>query len=390
MKEHAHDHKSGNIAGTPDQGQFQFPEIAGIRDMGSVLIMAGGTGGHIFPGLAVADSLRRQQVPVRWLGARGAMESMRVPAAGIPLDLVDISGLRGKGLGRWLAMPVKLARAVQQAFVLMGKHRPSCAMSFGGYAAGPGGLAARLRGVPLLVHEQNRIPGMTNRFLARFATRVLQAFPGTWPDNHNAITSGNPVRGSVVNLPVPGERWRTRTGLPRLLVMGGSQGSRALNQVLPLALALVKGHSVPEVRHQAGKGRAQEAAEAYAAAGVSAEVTEFIEDMAEAYAWADLVVCRAGALTISELAAAGVGAVLIPFPQAVDDHQTRNAAFLVESGAALLIPEKDCDAQRLSQTLQELLSDRKALLRMAESARALAVPDAADRVARVCMEFAAT
>ena len=372
------------------QGQFQFPDLPAGKPMGLVLIMAGGTGGHIFPGLAVAESLRRQQVPVRWLGARGAMESARVPAAGIPLDLVDISGLRGKGLGRWLSMPLKLSRAVRQAFVLMGEHRPSCAMSFGGYAAGPGGLAARLRGVPLLVHEQNRVPGLTNRFLAHLASRVFQAFPGTWPEAQGAITSGNPVRSSVAEMPMPAQRWRNRTGHPRLLVLGGSQGSRALNRVLPAALAKVSGASVPEVRHQAGKGRMAEAAEAYAAAGVTADVTEFIEDMAEAYAWADLVVCRAGALTISELAAAGLGAVLIPFPQAVDDHQTRNAQFLVEGGAARLIAERDCDAKVLGQTLQELLGDRKGLLRMAESARALAVPDAADRVARVCLEFATT
>ena len=382
MNGQAHDH-------APGQGELQLPDVPSSGRMGSVMIMAGGTGGHIFPGLAVAESLRRLEVPVRWLGARGAMESVRVPAAGIPIDLVDIAGLRGKGLGRWLVMPVKLARAVKQAFVLMGEHRPACAMSFGGYAAGPGGLAARLRGVPLLVHEQNRIPGMTNRFLARFASRVFQAFPGTWPEGQGAITSGNPVRGSVVNLAAPTERWRNRTGRPRLLVTGGSQGSRALNRGLPPALALLTGSAAPEVRHQAGRGRAVEAAEAYKAAGVTADVTEFIEDMADAYAWADLVVCRSGALTVSELAAAGVGAVLIPFPEAVDDHQARNAEFLVEGGAARMIREQDCNAELLSQTLQELLGDRKALLRMAESARALAMPDASDRVARVCLEYAA-
>ena len=352
--------------------------------------MAGGTGGHIFPGLAVAEALKTRQVPVRWLGASGAMECQRVPAAGFPLDLVAISGLRGKGLGSWLLLPLRLARAVGQAFVLIGKYRPACAMSFGGYAAGPGGLAARLRGVPLLVHEQNRIPGMTNRVLARLAEVVMQAFPGTWPQSRRAITCGNPVRRSVAEMAPPTERLRQRAGKLRLLVTGGSQGAQALNRTVPQAIARFAAASAPEIRHQAGKGWCRETADAYSSAGVDAEVDEFIDDMAAAYAWADLVVCRAGALTISELAAAGIGAVLVPFPHAVDDHQTRNAEFLVEAGAARLVPEPDCTPERLAAVLQELLGNRERLLQMAEAARTVAVPDAAGRVAQLCMEFIAS
>ncbi|MBT8048812.1 MAG: undecaprenyldiphospho-muramoylpentapeptide beta-N-acetylglucosaminyltransferase [Xanthomonadales bacterium] len=352
-----------------------------------VLIMAGGTGGHIFPGLAVADSLRGSGVEVRWLGARGGMECQKVPEARIQLDVVDITGLRGKGAARWLLMPWKLVRAVFQAFRLLGRHRPACAISFGGYAAGPGGLAARLRGIPLLVHEQNRIPGMTNKVLARLAGKVLQAFPGTWALKLHPVTCGNPVRQPVADLPAPAHRMSGREGAVRVLITGGSQGARALNRIVPGALAQLRGCPGLEIRHQAGKGWAEETTQAYRAAPLDAEVTEFIEDMAGAYAWADIVVCRSGALTVSELAAAGVAAVLVPFPFAVDDHQTRNAEFLVEAGAALLLPENRLDAATLAHTLEPLVSERGKLVVMAECARSVAVPDSADRVARLCREY---
>ena len=359
----------------------------------AVLIMAGGTGGHIFPGLAVADSLRRRGVEVRWLGARGGMECRQVPSRGIELDVVDISGLRGKGAARWLLAPWKLLRAVKQSARLLRARRPACAISFGGYAAGPGGLAARLRGIPLLVHEQNRVPGMTNRVLARFAARVLQAFPGTWDERQRPLTCGNPVRREVTALPAPAERLAGREGPVRLLVTGGSQGARALNQLLPAALALLPAELQVEVRHQCGRDRADETRAAYAEAGIAAgaasgvDVAEFIDDMAEAYGWADLVVCRAGALTVSEVAAAGLPAVFLPFPHAVDDHQTRNAEFLVERGAAVLLPEAITDAPELAEALAALLQDRGKRLEMAERARAAAIPDAADRVAALCAEY---
>jgi len=355
-----------------------------------VLIMAGGTGGHIFPGLAVASALQGHDVSVRWLGASGAMECQRVPAAGIPLDVVNIAGLRGKGLQRWLRIPLQLSRAVKQALNLMGRNRPACAISFGGYAAGPGGIAARIRGVPLLVHEQNRIPGLTNRVLAKIATRVLQAFPGTWPERSGVMTCGNPVRSELASLNPPEVRLEGRTGRVRLLVMGGSQGSRALNKTLPKAIAGLPENLLPEVRHQAGSGGAQATMDAYAGAAILARVDEFIDDMAEAYAWADMVVCRAGALTVSELAAVGIGAVLVPYPHAVDDHQTRNAEYLVEAGAAVLLPEAECTAERLSAILRDLIADRKKLQEMAVAAREKAVPDAAERVAQMCMGYLAT
>ncbi len=352
-----------------------------------VLIMAGGTGGHIFPGLAVAQSLRCHGVDVRWLGASGAMECQRVPAAGIELDTVDITGLRGKGVGRWLIMPWRLLRAVFQAFRLLGATRPTCAVSFGGYAAGPGGLAAWLRGVPLVVHEQNRVPGMTNRVLARMAKTVLQAFPGTWDESLGAKTCGNPVRGPVVSLEPPVQRLSGRSGIRRLLITGGSQGARFLNHMIPAALALLPPDERPEVRHQAGQGGQKDTAEKYREAGLEADVCEFIDDMAAAYGWADLVVCRAGALTVSELAAAGVAAVLVPFPFAVDDHQSRNAAFLVEADAAEMMSEGTCDRESMAATLGRLLGDRDKLLKMACAARSVSVPDSADRVAEICMEF---
>ena len=349
--------------------------------------MAGGTGGHIFPGLAVADSLRQLGVEVRWLGARGGMECQRVPSWGIPLDVVDISGLRGKGAGRWLRAPWKLLRAVTHAARLLGENRPACGISFGGYAAGPGGLAARLRGIPLLVHEQNRVPGLTNRVLARFASRVLQAFPGTWEAGMRPVTCGNPVRQDVAALTAPEKRLAGRSGPVRLLVTGGSQGARSLNRLVPAALGRVSSGLQVEVRHQCGQGWLEETTGAYQAAGLEADVTEFIDDMADAYGWADVLVCRAGALTVSEVAAAGLAAVFVPFPHAVDDHQTRNAEFLVERGAALLLAESGLDAERLAQALNDLLGDRPRQIDMAIRSRAAATPDSAGQVARLCREF---
>jgi UDP-N-acetylglucosamine--N-acetylmuramyl-(pentapeptide) pyrophosphoryl-undecaprenol N-acetylglucosamine transferase len=351
---------------------------------GRVVIMAGGTGGHIYPGLAVADALRAEGVDVTWLGAAGGMELEKVPPMGIDVDPVHIQGLRGKGLGGWLALPLRLGRAVSEARHAMKRRRPHCAVSFGGYVAGPGGLAAWLVGTPLVVHEQNRIPGLTNKFLARLAKTVLQAFEGSLP---GARTVGNPVRDSVANLPEPADRWASRSGPGRLLVTGGSQGARALNAALPQALARLPGAHRPLVRHQSGTAELEVTRQRYADRGVDAEVTDFIEDMAEAYAWADLVVCRSGALTVSELAAAGVGAVLVPFPHAVDDHQTANAEVLVSAKAALLAPEASLDPETLAQQLGELLNDRARTLALAKAARSCAVPDAARSVARACLEF---
>lgn len=365
------------------RAQTQVQPQAGAQ---GVLIMAGGTGGHIFPGLAVAEALKALETPVRWLGATGAMECARVPPHGISLDTVDIRGLRGKGAMGWVVAPFNLLRAVVQAMGVLRRNRPACAVSFGGYAAAPGGLAARLRGVPLLVHEQNRVPGMTNRYLARIAKRVLQAFPGTWPDSPKVETCGNPVRRDVVGLPAPESRMADRKGPVHLLITGGSQGAQALNRLVPEALAKLPPEERPRVRHQAGKGNDASTSQAYSAVGVDADVHEFIDDMSDAYGWADLVISRAGALTISELAAAGLGALLVPFPYAVDDHQTRNAEFLAEAGGAEILSERNLTAEVLAEALRGLIGDRQALLRMAVAARSVAVPDSAERVARVCLE----
>ncbi len=352
-----------------------------------VLIMAGGTGGHIFPGLAVADALRQRNIPVRWLGAQGGMEARKVREAGIDLDLVAITGLRGKGLMRWIRMPVLLIKAVWQARRLLEANRPGCAVSFGGYVAAPGGIAAWTKGIPVLVHEQNRIPGLTNRFLARLSRKILQGFPGTFPPGMHPENSGNPVRREVAAIAEPHSRLGGRSGPVRLLVTGGSQGAQVLNTVIPAALALLPASIQVEIKHQSGAGRLDEALEAYAAAGVVAEVKPFIDDMAEAYAWADLVICRSGALTVAELAAAGLGAVLVPFAYAVDDHQTRNAEYLSSAGAAVILPQASLDAPTVASVLTPLVSDRETLLTMAVAARDLALPDAADKVVEACSEW---
>lgn len=351
-----------------------------------VLIMAGGTGGHIFPGLAVAESLRAHGVPVVWLGAAGGMETKVVPAHGIELHTVAVGGLRGKGWQTRVTAPLMLARALLASFALLRKLKPRSVLSMGGYVAGPGGVAARLTGTPLLVHEQNRVAGFTNRKLAAHARRVLAGFADALPD---AEWVGNPVRAAIAALTPPAQRMAGRGGKPRLLVLGGSLGARALNLAVPQALALLPPERRPEVLHQCGSRGLDEARAAYAKAGVEAQVVPFIEDMAGTYAWADLALCRAGALTLAELTAAGLGAVLVPFPHAVDDHQTRNAEALVAIGAAELIQERDLDTQQLAQRLGALLENRERLLAMAEAARSLAKPDAAETIARACMEVAA-
>jgi UDP-N-acetylglucosamine--N-acetylmuramyl-(pentapeptide) pyrophosphoryl-undecaprenol N-acetylglucosamine transferase len=355
-----------------------------------VLIMAGGTGGHIFPGLAVAQALREQNIPVRWLGAEGGMETRTVPAAGISLDVVAITGLRGKGLMRWVRMPLMLLRAVWQARRLLEANRPGCAVSFGGYAAAPGGIAAWTKGIPVLVHEQNRIPGLTNRLLMRFARKVLQGFPGTFPKEKTAIDSGNPVRQEVAAIAEPKIRLAGRSGPVRVLVTGGSQGAQVLNTVVPEALKMLSSSTSFEIRHQAGAKRVDEARQAYADAGVDAEILPFIGDMAEAYTWADLVICRSGALTVAELAAAGLASVLVPFAFAVDDHQTRNAEYLADEGAAVILSQASLDPQKLATTLEPLLSDRAILLSMSISARQKAIPNAAEKVVEACHEWVAS
>ncbi len=352
-----------------------------------VLIMAGGTGGHVFPGLAVADALRERNVPVVWLGAEGGMEQRLVPSRGIAFEAIRIGGLRGKSWQRKLKLPLELLRASLQARRVLRRVQPRSVLSLGGYAAGPGGLAAWWLRRPLIVHEQNRIPGLTNRVLARLAKRVLAGFPDAFAKRAEWV--GNPVRRSIAEIAAPSERLSMRHGRMRLLVLGGSLGARALNRNLPAALALIPEPVRPEVIHQCGEKLLAEAQDSYAKAGVHARVVAFIDDMAEAYAWADVAVCRAGALTLAELTAAGLGAVLVPYPNAVDDHQTANARWLVDAGAAQLIADADLSPPDLAQRLQALIADPANRLAMAQNARALARTDAAERVATACMEAGA-
>lgn len=348
-----------------------------------VMILAGGTGGHIFPGLALAAVLRARGVPVVWLGAAGKMETRLVPEHGIEIDALDIAGLRGKGKLALLGAPLRVARAVRAAVAVLRRRQPRAVVSFGGFAAGPGGLAARLCGLPLIVHEQNRAPGLTNKVLARFARRVLVGFPGSFPGREEVV--GNPVRAQIAALPPPAQRLAGRDGPMRLLVLGGSQGARVLNQALPAALAQLRALPL-QVRHQCGQALAEEARAAYAAADVPVQVEPFIADMAAAYDWADLVVCRAGASTLAELCAAGVGSVLVPFAAAVDDHQTKNAGYLVEHGAAVLLRQAPDLAVQLQPLLRALADDPARRLAMAEAARALARTDAAERIADIVLE----
>jgi len=354
----------------------------------SVAVMAGGTGGHVFPALAVAEVLRARGADVFWIGTRAGMEARLVPEHGFAMEWIGIEGVRGKGMRQLLAAPWKLLSALREARAILRRRDPRVVLGMGGFVSGPGGLMARLQRRPLVIQEQNSVPGMTNQWLARVATRVFEAFPGSFPAARKAITSGNPVRASIAALPAPAARLVGRTGPARLLVVGGSLGALALNETLPRALALLPVERRPLVRHQAGERTLHVAEGAYAEAGVEADVTAFIADMAEAYAWADLVVCRAGALTVSELAAAGLPAVLVPYPHAVDDHQVGNARYLSDAGAARLIIQRDLTAEGLAGVLGELLADPSRRLAMAEAARARAKSDAAERIADACLELA--
>lgn len=350
----------------------------------SALIMAGGTGGHVMPGLAVADELRRAGWKVTWLGGRGGMETELVPKRGYPMELIRFSGLRGKGLVRMALLPLNLLIAFWQSARVLFRLRPDVVLGMGGYVTFPGGMMAALLNRPLVVHEQNSVAGLANRVLAEVADRRLTGFPDAL---RKAQWCGNPVRAEIAQLPSPERRFEGRTGALRLLVVGGSLGAQALNEVVPRALALIPEAQRPQVTHQAGAKHIDQLRAHYAAAGVHGETVAFIDDMAARYAAADLVVCRAGALTIAELAAAGVASVLVPFPHAVDDHQTHNARFLTEAGAAVAMQQKDLDPRTLAEVLRGFT--REKLLEMARRARALARPDAAAMVASECMAAAA-
>ena len=350
----------------------------------TIMIMAGGTGGHVFPGLAVAECLRAADWRVVWLGSRAGIEARLVPARGIEMAWMDFSGLRGKGPVALALLPLRLLRAFWNGARAILAHRPDVVLGLGGFQSFPGGMMAAFLRRPLVIHEQNSVAGLANRVLAAVADRVLTAFPGTLS---KAETIGNPVRAEIVAAEEPRIRYAGRSGALRVLVMGGSLGAKVLNEAVPAALARLAEQARPLVLHQSGRGHCEAVEAAYRDAGVAAETVEFIDDVAAALAAADLVICRSGALTVAELACMGVASVLIPYPHAVDDHQTGNARFLADAGAAVLLPQAQLGAERLAHLLGGFSRDR--LAGMAGRARALGMPDATQRLAQACMELAA-
>ncbi len=349
--------------------------------MKTALIMAGGTGGHVFPGLAVADVLRERGWHVVWMGTRAGMEARLVAARGYELAAIRAAAMRGRGVLAALLLPVNLLVGFWQAARAIFRLRPDVVLGMGGYVAFPGGMMASLLARPLAVHEQNAIAGLTNRILAGVADKTMSAFPQALK---GAEWTGNPVRVEIAALAEPAERYARRSGPLKLLVVGGSGGAQALNECVPRAIALLEPR--PSVMHQSGEKNYAALRAAYAAAGVQGELAPFIDDMARRYAEADLVICRAGAMTVAELSAGGVASVLVPFPHAVDDHQTANARFLADQGAAILLPQAELTPQKLAALLRTL--ERPRLLEMARKARGLGKPDAARIVAERCMELA--
>lgn len=352
-----------------------------------ILIMAGGTGGHIFPAIAVAQRLQSQGWSVVWLGGAGGMESRLVPQHGFQLETIQMRGLRGKGLKSLLTAPWMIAKAFFQAHQVIKNHRPNMVIGFGGYTGFAGGIAAKLNRKPLVIHEQNAVAGLTNRVLSVFATRTLCAFPSAFGVMaREADWVGNPVRADIVTLAVPQTRFVDRVGVLRVLVVGGSLGAQVFNEVLPLALALIPEEQRPNVIHQSGEKHQTALIKNYQTAGINeVACVPFIDDMAQAYAQADVVLCRAGALTVAELAAAGAAAILIPYPTAVDDHQTANARYLSDNQAAILLPQAQANPEKLAEILQNLT--RADCLEMAKQARKLALTQATEKVATACVSL---
>jgi UDP-N-acetylglucosamine--N-acetylmuramyl-(pentapeptide) pyrophosphoryl-undecaprenol N-acetylglucosamine transferase len=348
------------------------------------LVMAGGTGGHIFPGLAVAHALREQGWRVHWLGAPGSMEERLVPPQGFPLETIDFSGVRGKGLLTLALLPLRLLKAFAQALSVVRRVKPDVVIGLGGYISFPGGMMAVLAGKPLILHEQNSVAGMANKVLASVADKVFAAFPNALP---KAQWVGNPLRQAFLQQPEPAERFAGRSGPLKVLVVGGSLGAKALNDIVPQAVALLPAESRPQVVHQSGAKQIDALRANYAAVGVQAELTPFIEDTAQAFADADLVICRAGASTVTELAAVGVAAIYVPFPHAVDDHQTTNAHFMVDAGGGWLMPQPALNAQKLAEMLQNM--QRSTLLNVALKAKTMQKIHATREVVAACEELAA-
>lgn len=355
-----------------------------------VLIMAGGTGGHVFPGLALAKELINRGLSVEWLGTSAGIEARLVPQADIPLHMIPVRGVRGKSLKQMVMAPMNIFSSVMQAVKIIKRIRPSIVVGLGGFVAGPGGLAAKLLGIPLIIHEQNAVAGTTNRILAKFANKVLTAFP---INLGNSVCIGNPVRADIENILPMEQRQKTRSDEKlHLLILGGSRGAQAINRLLPDALSRIASLEKMAIWHQTGDMKLEETRTLYRNAigfdhSEAVRVEAFINDMAAAYEWADIIICRSGALTVSEIAAAGVGAIFIPFPYAIDDHQTANAKFLQELGAAEIKQESELNGESLAEIIKCYLNDKNSLLRMAESAKAFAKPRAAQAFANYCEEL---
>jgi len=350
----------------------------------TLMVMAGGTGGHVYPAMAVADYLKNLGWNIVWLCTEGGMENRLIENKGYEKAMITMRGVRGNGLIGWVLLPVKLVKAFTQSVAAIRQHQPNVVLGMGGFAAFPGGLMAKLLGKPLVIHEQNSIAGLTNKVLAIFATRVLAAFPSAFDKKAQLV--GNPVRADITQVAAPENRMKAKTGALNMLVVGGSLGAQALNEVIPKALAEMAIENRPQVVHQAGEKHIATLQANYQAAGVSADAKAFINNMADMYAWADVVVCRAGALTVAELSAAGVASALVPFPHAVDDHQTSNARYLSDAGAAILVPQTEFTVQKVVALLKDL--SREKCLDMAIKAHALGKPEATATVAKICMEVA--
>lgn len=356
-----------------------------------ILIMAGGTGGHIFPGLAVAGALAEEGWEVHWLGTSERMEARLVPEYGYPIHFIDVAGVRGKGLWKKLMAPFMVLRSILQAIKVIRDAKPKVVLGMGGYASGPGGIAAWLMGKPVVLHEQNAVAGMTNRILANFSKKVLMAFPNTFKGRDNAILVGNPIRKEITELAGDEPHQLDDEKIPNVLVLGGSLGAQALNENVPLLLSKTKSRDRVNVWHQTGRGNKAGVETLYRSvleANRNIRVDEFIVDMVEAYKWADLVICRAGALTVAEVAAAGRGAVFVPFPHAVDDHQTLNARWLADNGAALIVQQTQLMSQQYMDQICALIDDKSGLKKMAENARRVAITDATEKVASYCRALA--
>lgn len=357
-----------------------------------VLIATGGTGGHVYPALAVAEELINRGIKVSWMGTRKGMEDKIVSVTSIPLYFISVTGLRGKGLPGWLLAPFKLSVAIVQALYICIKYKPNVVLGMGGFVSGPGGIASWILRKPLVIHEQNTIAGMTNKMLANFATHVVQAFPDTFKSSVQAIHVGNPVRKEIEAIVPPVERFIEHTDKKiHVLVLGGSLGALALNKALPTAFNAVEKTCALSVVHQTGLRHLQVTKEIYSQTSIDVAVVDYINDMPERYNWADIVICRSGALTVSELSAVGVASVLIPYPHAVDDHQYYNAKYLADADAAIIVRQSEIELAAFIKILEDLLcKGRSKLLQMAENARLLAMPDAANKVADLCCNLMIT